>query len=395
MIICEDSCYYIVFHLQNNKYPSSGKFYVFLSKFAVTLRCRNFCCISTMIKTRRAAIHITIIVLACVMVIGLALFGCGAPDKRIDAQASADTRQVATGVTGDAKSLQPALPAKFWEAPDESTIPAGKAGEKIRYGRELLAHTAKYFGPKGSIAKISNGMNCQNCHLSAGSKPFANNYARVMTTYPKLSNRSGNIAYPADRIAECFERSLAGQVPDTAGKEVQAMLAYMKWLGANVKKGQELTGSATERLPYMKTAANPLKGKQVFMNKCQRCHGAGGEGVMAADKATYTYPPLWGKHSYSDGAGMYRIANFAGYVKNNMPLGATYKNPQLTNEEAWNVAAFVNTQPRPHRNQQNDWKNLAKKPIDFPFAPYIDTFTERQHKFGPFAPIKKAQENAK
>ena len=278
-----------------------------------------------------------------------------------------------------------------WKAPDARTIPAGKPGATIRYGRELLAHTAKYFGPKGSIAAITNGMNCQNCHLDAGTRLFANNYSGFIASYPKLSNRSGRVTQPAERIAECFERSLNGKVPDTAGNEVKAILAYMKWLGSGIGKGQKPVGTATEKLTYMDHAADPLKGKTVFIAKCKSCHGANGEGLLAADKVMYTYPPLWGQHSYNDGAGMYRLANFAGFVKNNMPYGATYLRPRLTDEEAWNVAAFVNTQPRPHRDQHNDWKDLKNKPIDFPFGPFLDNFSENQHKFGPFKPIIDAQ----
>ena len=78
-----------------------------------------------------------------------------------------------------------------------------------------------------------------------------------------------------------------------------------------------------------------------------------------------------------------------------MPFGATYHAPQLTAEEAWDVAAFVNTQPRPHKDQKQDWKDFAKKPVDFPFGPYADTFSEQQHKFGPFGPIIEANKHSK
>jgi len=67
-----------------------------------------------------------------------------------------------------------------------------------------------------------------------------------------------------------------------------------------------------------------------------------------------------------------------------MPFGTTYKNPQPTNEEAWNAAAFINSRPRPYRDQRNDWKDLKRKPIDFPFGPYADTYSEARHKLGPF-----------
>ncbi|MEP6612330.1 MAG: hypothetical protein ABJA76_10610, partial [Mucilaginibacter sp.] len=96
---------------------------------------------------------------------------------------------------------------------------------------------------------------------------------------------------------------------------------------------------------------------------------------------------------YNDGAGMYRIGNLAGFVKNNMPFGATYQAPQLSNEEAWNVAAFINSQPRPHFDNSKDWPDISKKPIDLPFGPYADGFSEHQHKFGPFKPIAAWQKS--
>ena len=44
--------------------------------------------------------------------------------------------------------------------------------EKVKYGRELIAHTADFLGPNGSVKHISNGMNGQNCHLKAGMQPW-------------------------------------------------------------------------------------------------------------------------------------------------------------------------------------------------------------------------------
>ena len=195
-------------------------------------------------------------------------------------------------------------------------------------------------------------MNCQNCHLDAGRRLFANNYASFTASYPKMSNRSGKVEPASARIAECFQRSLAGTVPDTASREVQAMLAYMNWLGRGVKKQQKLYGNASEKLQFMNQAASPMLGKAVFALKCKSCHGANGEGLLAPDKISYIYPPLWGANSYNDGAGMYRLGNFAGFVKNNMPFGATYQRPQLSNEEAWNVAAFVNSQATPSQRSE-------------------------------------------
>lgn len=279
------------------------------------------------------------------------------------------------------------VPFDAWRAPDSAAIPAGKQGDMIKYGKELIEHTAMYFGPNGSVAQLSNGMNCQNCHLRGGTRLYGNNFASFIADYPKMSNRSGKMEPATQRIVECFSRSLGGKSPDTTAKEVQAMLAYMKWIGKDVKKNAKLFGNATEKLPYLSGPADGAKGKLIYDAKCQSCHGTAGQGLLAANKKSYTYPPLWGPHSYNDGAGMYRLGNLAGFVKNNMPYGATYENPQLSDEECWNVAAFINTQPRPHRDQRNDYATLSKKPIDAPFGPYIDTFSEKQHKLGPFKPI--------
>jgi thiosulfate dehydrogenase len=279
-----------------------------------------------------------------------------------------------------------------WIAPnlsfDNTTI--GEERELIIYGEELIAHTSKYIGPKGSVAQLTNGMNCQNCHLQAGKKAWGNNYAAVFSTYPKYRDRSGRVESIYKRVADCMERSLNGVAVDSNSREFKAIEAYIKWLGKDVAKNKKPHGSGIEKLEYLDRAADPKKGEIVYMNQCQSCHGAKGEGLLTPNGNEYAYPPLWGDYSYNDGAGLYRVSNFAGYVKNNMPYQLTsHQNPKLSNEECWDVAAFVNSQPRPHKDQKNDWPKIEKKPIDFAFAPYADNFTEEQHKYGPYKPIKK------
>jgi thiosulfate dehydrogenase len=280
-----------------------------------------------------------------------------------------------------------------WVAPslytDQET--EGKERQMVMYGEELIAHTGIYFGPEGSVRQISNGMNCQNCHLDAGTRPWGNNYGAVYSTYPKFRARSGTVEDIYKRVNDCFERSLNGKSIDTGSREMQAIYAYMKWLGRDVPKGKKPYSTGLPVLPYMNRAADPEKGKSVYINYCQSCHGQNGEGILNVDKKSYQYPPLWGDHSYNDGAGLYRITRFASYVKSNMPFNqATHEMPKLSDEEAWDVAAFVNSQPRPHRDQSGDWKDFTKKSIDEPFGPYDDGFSEKQHKYGPYPPIEAA-----
>lgn len=282
----------------------------------------------------------------------------------------------------------PKIKKPFWKAANTSLIEDSLLRVKVEYGKELIAHTAKFLGPNGTIAKLSNGMNCQNCHLDAGTATFGNNYGSVASTYPKFRARSGSVEDIYKRINDCFERSLNGKSLDTNSNEMQAIKAYIEFIGSNVNKGEKAEGSGLKEIKYLGRAANPENGKLVYVTKCQSCHQKNGEGTLTVDKTEYTYPPLWGNHSYNDGAGLYRISNFAKYVKSNMPLGATHENPQLSDEEAWDVAAFVNAQSRPHKNASKDWPDISKKPIDHPFGAYADGFSEKQHKFGPFKPIQ-------
>lgn len=279
----------------------------------------------------------------------------------------------------------------YWIAPNVDEVNDEKNREQILYGKELVAHTAKYLGPKGSVQNISNGLNCQNCHLDAGTKIFGNNYGSVASTYPKFRARSGMEEDIYKRVNDCFERSLNGRSLDTLSKEMQAIKAYITFLGNNVKKGKKAEGSGLKELAYLDRAADPAKGKLVYESKCQSCHQANGQGQFTQTGDEYLYPPLWGNHSYNDGAGLYRVSNFAKYVKYNMPLGVNYTAPQLSDEEAWDVAAFVNTQSRPHKAVPKDWPDISKKPIDHPFGPYADNFSEKQHKYGPFPPIVAAK----
>lgn len=276
--------------------------------------------------------------------------------------------------------------ASLYQIPFQS-----KEGPLIHYGYELVANTSKYLGPNGSVMHLTNGMNCQNCHLEAGTKPWGLNYGSVYSTYPKYRDRSGSIETIYKRINDCIQRSLNGKALDTNSKEMKSIYAYIKWLGKDIAKGKKAKGSGIEMLPVLSVAANPQKGAIVYSIQCQKCHGAEGQGQMNPDGKMYLYPPLWGAHSYNEGAGINQLSKLAGFIKNNMPNLVNYHQPTLNNEDAWNVAAFINSHERPHFDKSKDWPTLGTKPFDYPFGPYVDTFSVAQHKYGPFGPIQQDQ----
>lgn len=282
---------------------------------------------------------------------------------------------------------------KAWHAPDTILIPKNDSGDLIRYGRQIIAATAFYFGPKGKIAALANGMNCQNCHLDAGTKPFGNNFGAVFSTYPRFRERRGAVETIIQRVNDCFERSMNGRPPDSNSREMKAILAYMKWLAKDVPKGAKLPGTTIEQPVFLEKAADTASGRLSYIATCQVCHGPNGQGLASKDSNTYLYPPLWGPDSYNTAAGLYRLSRFASYVKYNMPFGSDHDHPKLTDEDAWNIAAFVNSRPRPVKVFRQDYPDKKLKPVDYPFGPYVDSFSEEQHKYGPFAVIAKNLKN--
>jgi thiosulfate dehydrogenase len=278
--------------------------------------------------------------------------------------------------------------------PDINELTYSDRDDLVRYGKTLIDSTSKFFGPHGSIASITNGLNCENCHRESGTKLYTNNFLSVASTYPKFRERSGRLESVEWRVNECMQRSLNGEPLDSLSKEMRAMVAYIQWTGKNIHKNEKIKGVGNYELPFLPRAADVVKGKTMYLSKCASCHGKNGEGVMSADGASYVYPPLSGEHSYAVSAGMFRLTKLASFIKNNMPLGATYTNPMLSNEEAWDLAGYINSQPHPRKKFPTDWPVLSTKPVDYPFGPYADSFTEKQHKYGPFDPIKKAKDMA-
>ncbi|MEY4487452.1 MAG: hypothetical protein RL440_1999 [Bacteroidota bacterium] len=289
------------------------------------------------------------------------------------------------------EEIQASPVSAFWQPADVFAIKEDQKSDEVLYGRDLIIYTAYYFGPKGRIGQQTNGLNCQNCHLDAGTKPFGNNYGSVASTYPKVRARSGKMESIEKRINDCFERSLNGKGLAENSKEMRAMVAYMKFLGENVPKGEKAAGSGLKELPFLTRAADPLRGKGVYDLRCASCHQTNGQGIIDGIGQSYVYPPLWGPHSFNDAAGLSRISNMAKYVKYNMPLGVNHDAPELSDEDAWDVAAYIESKPRPHKAVPKDWPDITKKPIDHPFGPYADAFSEQQHKYGPFTVMKKSK----
>lgn len=279
---------------------------------------------------------------------------------------------------------QAALPAVEKKATDEylqpaplADIPTGAFGDKVRLGYQLFVNTQqlrnKYVG---------NELNCVNCHMNAGIKANASPLWAAYFAYPAYRKKNDKVNSFQERIQGCFSYSMNGKAPVSGAPELVAISAYSYWLGMSglmaqynvagpvpelsdlelvkgakrddfpMPKGisdhldiaalSQLPGRGFPKTPQPELAYSPVRGMTVYKAHCQVCHGEDGQGQMIAGIAAL--PPLWGPQSFNWGAGMHRVNTATDFIYENMPLG---KSIQLTVQQAWDVAAYINSFERP------------------------------------------------
>jgi thiosulfate dehydrogenase len=285
----------------------------------------------------------------------------------------------------------------IWTVPEIGALPNDANGQLVRRGRDLVTATYAHIGPEvADPAKrfAGNNLACSNCHLNAGTKMFGIALFGLFGEFPQYSARLGAEITIEDRLNSCMVRSMNGRPLPADAPEMAAFVAYIRFLSTGVAPGRILPGLGVGKMPELARAADPVRGGGIYARACVACHNTDGSGIRRSLPTTdlgYMVPPLWGADSFNDGAGMARLITAANFIHFNMPHGADYLNPQLSVEDAWDVAAFMVSQPRPAKaGLDKDFPDLLDKPVDVPYGPYADGFGAQQHKYGPFAPIRAA-----
>ncbi|MBX3175357.1 MAG: c-type cytochrome [Gemmatimonadaceae bacterium] len=230
-----------------------------------------------------------------------------------------------------------------WKPLREADIPNDSMGASIRRGLTLMRFT-----PESLPQYATSGLRCTSCHQEDGLKvtaaPLTGSHAR----YPKYMGRTGAVVDLSDRINYCFTRSLAGNALPKESREMTDLLAYMKFISTDVPVGVQIAGTdGLIKMPNM-LDGNAERGKALYVEKtCSTCHGPNGEGLGIL-------PPLWGARSYSIGASMSRLERAASFIYHNMPQTMP---GTLTEQEAFDLSAYINSQPRP---------DSPGKELDFP-----------------------------
>ncbi|MFI9655069.1 c-type cytochrome [Guyparkeria sp. GHLCS8-2] len=228
--------------------------------------------------------------------------------------------------------------------PDDSEIPDGKMGEAIRRGRSLFVNTGTR-----AAQFTGNDLACANCHLDGGRRQGSAPLWGAWGIYPKHRGKNDMVNTMEDRIRGCFTYSMnarqshSGGPPPANHQIYKDLQSYMFWLADGAPVGQKLPGQGYPKLERTDKGFDYRRGEQVFRANCAVCHGLDGQGQKDLN-GRQIFPPLWGPHAYNWGAGMHRVPTAAEFIKANMPLG---KRNYLSDQEAWDVAAYINGFPRP------------------------------------------------
>ena len=281
---------------------------------------------------------------------------------------------------------------ELWD-PQKFILNNDKADELIKKGYLLVAESPKNMGPLAEDPKLrfaGNNLSCTNCHLNGGTLSGSASWIGILDRFPQFRGRENKIGTIEERINGCMERSMNGIKLSKNSTQMRAMVAYMDWISHELPKLNSKVFKGYPAIEIPKIAVDLNQGKKIYEKECTLCHGTQGKGIRNQNfEDGYLYPPLWGKDSYNDGAGMHRVITAAAFIKNNMPyLQANWENPKLSDEEAYHVAGYINSFQRPEKqNKIEDFPNKKLKPVSTPYGPWTDNFSAEQHKYGPFPPM--------
>jgi len=242
----------------------------------------------------------------------------------------------------------PDQPATF-KPPLESSLPNNYFGKMVTLGKYIFDHTA-VVAPQ----YVGNNLTCGNCHLDSGREAYAAPMWAAYPMYPSYQEKHKQVETIEMRVQNCFLYSMNGKKPPLDDHLMLALSTYMFWLSTGAPTDVQLPGRGFIKLAPSTKKPSPKAGAALYKTQCASCHGENGEGMkisthrkptrkmLPVDK--YIFPPLWGNGSYNWGAGMHVLPTAAAFIQSKMPYQHGFT---LTADEAWDIAAFINSQPRP------------------------------------------------
>ncbi|MGO1499936.1 MAG: c-type cytochrome [Marinobacter sp.] len=269
-------------------------------------------------------------------------------------QASEDAREARQNLADERKQwdesvtatapVQPTGQGGYYTPPEADDIPDDEFGDSVRRGREIFTNTGTNAGEF-----VGNDLACANCHLDAGRLEHAAPMWAAAVSYPAYRGKNKRINTMEDRVNGCFTYSMNAQdsehgaAPPAGHQVYKDLQSYFYWMADGLALKSEPPGQGYPTPPETDLGYDWQRGEQVYADNCAVCHATDGQGRKDLN-GRYMFPPLWGPESFNWGAGMHRVNTAAGFIQANMPLGKRYS---LSDQESWDVAAYVMSFPRP------------------------------------------------
>ena len=175
------------------------------------------------------------------------------------------------------------LPQKLlFNPPSLENVPKGPQGEAILRGHELVDDTSNQL--RGDAASTEDGqrrvneLSCSSCHAGDGLEQDSSPLVGVAAKYPNYISRNDEIVSLEERINGCMVRSMNGEAFAEDDEDLDAMVAYFKYISEGIPVGAELPWLGQNDMKEVQIP-DVAAGEAMFQQSCIACHAQDGAGT--------------------------------------------------------------------------------------------------------------------
>ena len=181
---------------------------------------------------------------------------------------------------------------KDWYAVDIAKLGPGAENDLIRYGRDLIVNTPKHLGKNAvtpAMRYAGNDLACQNCHLNAGLQAFAAPFVSTFASFPMMVD--DQVLTLTRRINGCMRRSMNGKDLPPESREMEALIAYFKFVGKGTPEGVRIAGMGLKPIASPTEPPDARRGETVYAKLLRKLSQGGWSGRAAHAAGDRLYHP--------------------------------------------------------------------------------------------------------
>ncbi len=216
----------------------------------------------------------------------------------------------------------------------------------VKRGCNIFSNPQKHAG-----RFVRANIRCKDCHLDLGMAPELAPIGQGWVQGDKYDPVTGIVLSYELRTMQCFINSSNGFKPNILDSVIQDLKVYGRYLAfkQGLREGVEYPERRMTKVVPTGEGDDYLRGKVVYLKECAMCHGEKGYGHVA-DDGTVIVPALAGPYSWNTDSRMYNEnMTLAAIIKTAMPA---HKRGSLTDTQSRDIAAYLQTLPRPAGNKK-------------------------------------------